>query len=163
MLSTFMFAKDSVKATKTTAQPIVKQKVAVKVEPVVVTAKNFEKVVLKAKNPVLLDIYADWCGPCKRMAPIFQEAAQSNKDKKVTFAKIKMESFEESDAHIRLLKNKLGVSITMVPTFLYVENGKVKETIIGSQTLAKLNTKVSSLLTSQSSSKKMTKKSFVVT
>lgn len=127
-----------------------KKKITEKTEDVTVITvdnSNFEKLVLNAKTPILLDVYADWCGPCRRMAPIFEEVSkQYFKGKKITFAKIKMDGFEKSDKHVKLLKEKLGVDITMIPTFLYVEKGKVVEQIVGSQNAANLNTKIASLI-----------------
>lgn len=111
-----------------------------------VTADTFKKIILKAKHPVIVDVYADWCPPCQRMAPIFAETAKELKDEKVIFAKIKMDSFESSDPHIKLLKELLDVSITMIPTFLVIEKGKLVETIVGSQTKEQLKEKAQELI-----------------
>ena len=43
--------------------------------PIIVTDENFESEVLNAETPVLVDFYADWCGPCKIMAPVIKELA----------------------------------------------------------------------------------------
>ena len=45
-----------------------------------VIADNFDEVVMKAEKPVLLDFYADWCGPCKMMAPIVEEISEEYAD-----------------------------------------------------------------------------------
>ena len=44
---------------------------------------NFEEEVLKSEKPVLIDFYADWCGPCKMLSPIIDEIAEENSDIKV--------------------------------------------------------------------------------
>jgi thiol-disulfide isomerase/thioredoxin len=135
--------------TKLTTKPKpVKKALPKKQEVTVITvdSSNFEKLVLNSKTPILLDVYADWCGPCRRMSPIFEEVSQKCKGKKITFAKIKMDGFEESDKHIKLLKEKLGTSISMIPTFLYIEKGKLVEQIVGSQSAPNLNTKIASLM-----------------
>ena len=52
-----------------------------------VTDSTFDEVVLKSAKPVVVDFWADWCGPCKQVAPIIEELAQSHGDK-VTFVKM---------------------------------------------------------------------------
>lgn len=48
-----------------------------------VTEENFDEVVMKSKKPVLIDFYADWCGPCKMMAPIVEEISEEYADQYV--------------------------------------------------------------------------------
>lgn len=48
-----------------------------------VTSQNFEEEVLKSEKPVLVDFYADWCGPCKMLSPIVDEVANEKEDIKV--------------------------------------------------------------------------------
>lgn len=138
-------AKSATKAkvTQKKAQPKTQKK---EITVITVDASNFEKLVLQSETPVLLDVYADWCPPCKRMSPIFEEVSQKHKGQKITFAKIKMDGFERSDKHVKLLKDKLNVDITMIPTFVYIEKGKLVEKIIGSQSAPHLTTKVASLM-----------------
>jgi thioredoxin 1 len=52
-----------------------------------VTDDTFEEVVLKSDKPVVVDYWADWCGPCKQVAPVIEELAQAHGDK-VTFVKL---------------------------------------------------------------------------
>ncbi len=142
---------------KTTIAKAKQKKVPSKKEDITVItidSKNFDKLVLNAKNPIFLDVYAPWCGPCRRMSPIFEEVSKKYKGKKITFAKIQMDGFEKSDKHVKLLKDKLGVDISMIPTFLYVEKGKVVEQIIGSQNASNLNTKIASLMKKETKPKR---------
>lgn len=137
------------KTTSSTTKKTQAKKTTTKQEEttvITVDANNFDKLVLNAKTPVLLDVYAEWCNPCRNMSPIFEEVSKAHKGKKITFAKIKMDDFEKSEPHVKLLKEKLGVDISMIPTFLYIENGKLVEQIVGSQSAVNLSTKVASLM-----------------
>lgn len=84
------------------------------------TQENVEKEVAQSKLPVIIDVYATWCGPCQQMAPIFEqlEAELGNKYK---FAKINVDEARE-------LSIRYGV--TSVPTFIFIKDNKVvgKET-----------------------------------
>ena len=86
-----------------------------------VTEENFENEVLKSNKTVILDFYADWCGPCKMMSPIIEEIATELGDK----AKVgKVNSDENMD-----LAEKYG--IMSIPTIMVIKNGEVKKTFVG--------------------------------
>lgn len=86
-----------------------------------VTDSNFETEVLKAKEPVLVDFYADWCGPCKAMAPILDDVAgQMAGQMKVV--KINIDSSPDAPT-------KYGVR--GIPTFMIFRNGQVVESRVG--------------------------------
>ena len=93
-----------------------------------VTDENFETEVLNATQPVLVDFWAPWCGPCRAFAPTFDEAAETHSDK-VTFANINIDDNPETPS-------KYGVM--SIPTLLLVKNGQVKATKMGSLSKSQL-------------------------
>ena len=86
-----------------------------------VSSAEFTKEVLESEIPVLVDFYADWCGPCKMMSPIIEEIAE-NLNGKVKIAKINVD--EEADLAIEY-------EVSSIPTFLLIKNGQVVTNIIG--------------------------------
>ena len=85
-----------------------------------VSNENFEGEVLKSDKKVLIDFYADWCGPCKMLSPIVEEVARDNSDIKVV--KINIDENEE-------LAVKYGVA--SIPTLIVIENGVEKNIRVG--------------------------------
>lgn len=85
------------------------------------TSENFEQEVLKSEQVVLVDFYADWCGPCKMMAPVVDEIATEMGDA-VKVGKINVDNAQE-------LAQKY--SIMTIPTFMVVKNGEPVEKVIG--------------------------------
>ena len=86
----------------------------------ILNEKNFEEEVLKEKGRVLVDFYADWCGPCKMMSPIIDSIAEEMRD--VKFGKVNVDENPE-------LAEKF--EIMSIPTIVIIENGQVKQTLIG--------------------------------
>jgi len=80
-----------------------------------VNSENFEKEVLESDKPVLIDFYADWCGPCKMLSPIVEEVATENNDIKV----VKVNIDNEQD------------SVMSIPTLIVVKNGEVANISVG--------------------------------
>jgi len=78
-----------------------------------VNTNNFEVEVINSDKKVLIDFYADWCGPCKRLSPIVDKVAKENKDIKVV--RIDVDNNKE-------LANRYNVS--SIPTLVVIENGK---------------------------------------
>ena len=86
-----------------------------------ITEQNFENEVLKSNIPVIVDFYADWCGPCKMMSPIIDSIAEELGDK-IKIGKI------NTDENINLA-GQYGVM--SIPTILVIKNGKVAKSFIG--------------------------------
>ena len=97
-----------------------KTKVEAKNAVIPVTSANFEKEVLNSDKRVLVDFYADWCGPCKILSPRVAEIANENKDIKVV--KINVDQNED-------LARKYNIS--SMPTLLVIENGKELNRAVG--------------------------------
>ena len=83
--------------------------------PVELTNDNFATEIEAATVPVVIDVYAVWCGPCQQMAPLFDELAQELQGQ-VKFAKLNVD-------HVRDLAIKWGVS--SVPTFIFYQAGQI--------------------------------------
>lgn len=93
-----------------------------------VTDANFEQDVLNAGKPVLVDFWAEWCGPCRALTPILEEVAASYGEK-VTIAKINVDENT-------LIPSKYGVM--SIPTLILFKNGQVEATKIGSLSKSQL-------------------------
>ncbi len=83
-------------------------------------SKNFNDVVLNNNGVVLVDFYADWCGPCKMVSPIVDEIAEERSE--ITVGKINVDESPE-------LAQKYG--IVSIPTLISFENGSVKSMKVG--------------------------------
>ena len=89
---------------------------------VALNEKNFEKEVLNASESVLVDFYADWCGPCKMMAPIIEEIANAETRANVKVGKVNV---DENGS----LAEKYG--IMSIPTMIIFKNGQIIKTFVG--------------------------------
>ena len=89
---------------------------------------SFEADVLKAGTPVLVDYWAEWCGPCKMIAPILDEVAGAYQGK-LTIAKMNVDENREIPA-------KFG--IRGIPTLMLFENGELAATKVGAMSKAQL-------------------------
>lgn len=92
-----------------------------------ITKDNFEQEVLKCPNRVLLDFWAEWCGPCQMIAPIVHQLAEENEH--ITVGKVNVDQQME-------LAMQFGIS--SIPTLLVFENGKVIATSVGLKTKEQL-------------------------
>ena len=89
---------------------------------VIVTEKNFEEEILKSEKPVLVDFWADWCGPCKMLAPIMDDIASEREDIKVCKVNI------DDEMNLALKYNVMSI-----PTIIAFTNGEIKNRTVGVQ------------------------------
>ena len=85
------------------------------------TSENYEEEVLKSEKTVLIDFYADWCGPCRMMSPIIDEIAEEMEGK-IKVGKINVDDNQE-------LAMEYGVM--SIPTIVVIKKGQVEKTFVG--------------------------------
>ena len=85
-----------------------------------VSDENFEQEVLNSNIPVLVDFYADWCGPCKMLSPIVDEVAKENEDIKV----VKVNVDESQNTAIKY-------QVMSIPTLVVIKNGNEVNRSVG--------------------------------
>ena len=93
-----------------------------------ITDASFEEVVLKSEIPVLLDFWAEWCGPCKSLSPIVDETSKDYEGK-IKFAKINVDVNPDTTKEF---------GIRGIPTLILFKNGEKKETKVGLLTKSEL-------------------------
>ena len=85
-----------------------------------VNSQNFEEEVLKSEKTVLVDFYADWCGPCKMLSPIIDEIAEENSEIKVVKVNV-------DDAQDLAMKYQ----VMSIPTLVVIKNGEEVNRSVG--------------------------------
>jgi len=97
----------------------------------IINDQNFDEKVLKAEGSVLVDFFAEWCGPCKAMAPIIDELAE---DLKNSQSKVYKLNVDESQATAE------KYNVMSIPTLIIFNQGEEKERLVGLQSKEALKT-----------------------
>ncbi len=100
------------------------------------TDSNFEEIVLKSDKPVLVDFWAEWCGPCRMVGPLVDEM-HTEFDGKAVVGKVNVDTDGEISA-------KFGVR--NIPTILFIKNGEVVDKSVGAVPKADLEKKLNAIL-----------------
>ncbi len=85
-----------------------------------ITNENFEEEVMKSEKPVIVDFYADWCGPCKMQSPIIDAIAEEQTGIKV--GKVNVDENQELATQYNVMS---------IPTILVIKNGEVSKQFVG--------------------------------
>ena len=99
-----------------------------------ITPTNFEKEIKQSSKPVILDVFAVWCGPCQQMAPIMEQLEQEL-GSKYKFAKLNVDEAREIS---------IQYGVISVPTFLFIKDGQVKAKETGYMSKETLREKIES-------------------
>lgn len=101
-----------------------------------VTDENFEQEVIKSDLPVLLDMWAPWCGPCRMVAPVVEKLSEKYQGK-VKFYKLNVDENPRTAARYRVMS---------IPTLMLFKNGEVVDTVVGAVPERILEPKINELL-----------------
>ncbi|NUQ37747.1 MAG: thioredoxin [Caldilineales bacterium] len=108
-------------------------------EPIHVSDADFERVIMQADRPAIVDLWADWCGPCHRLAPTIAQLAAAYGDR-VIVAKLDVDENPRSAARFDVMG---------IPTVLFIANGAVVDRLVGVQRYEAFANRIEHLLTAE--------------
>ena len=100
------------------------------------TDSNFQQEVLNSELPVVVDFYADWCGPCKMIGPVIEQLAEAYAGK-IKVGKVNEDENMELASKYRIMS---------IPAIMFFKNGEVQDQIIGALPKAQIEAKFQALL-----------------
>ncbi len=101
-----------------------------------ITEANFEELVLKSDKPVMVDFWAEWCGPCKMLTPIVDEIANDYEGKAIV-GKVNVDENPGVSAQF---------GIRNIPTVIFVKNGEIADKSVGAVPKAQLTAKLDAII-----------------
>ncbi len=101
-----------------------------------VTDQDFEEQVIKSTQPVLVDLWAPWCGPCRMVAPVVDKLAEKYNGR-FKFCRLNVDENPRTAARYRIMS---------IPTLMFFSDGKAMDTVIGAVPEAVLQPKIDGLL-----------------
>ncbi len=101
-----------------------------------ITDQNFEELVLKSEKPVLVDFWAEWCGPCRMIGPVVEELANEYADRAIV-GKVNVDLNPGVSAQF---------GIRSIPTILFIKNGEIVDKNVGAAPKAQLSAKLDAIL-----------------
>ncbi|MBU4305911.1 MAG: thioredoxin [Candidatus Omnitrophica bacterium] len=104
---------------------------------IIISATNFEKEVMQSKIPVLVDFWAEWCGPCRMLTPVIDELARDYEGK-VKICKLNVDELSD-------VASRFGVM--SIPTVIVFKEGKAVNQVVGAVPKEKLAGMIDDLLT----------------
>lgn len=100
------------------------------------TENDFQKEVLEADIPVLVDFYADWCGPCKMMSPVLEQIS-NEMEGKIKIGKVNVDENPNLASEYKVMS---------IPNFILFKNGEVVDQVIGALPKAQMEEKINAVL-----------------